>query len=261
MTATRNGLRSLAALVLGVALAATGGCDLAAMDFGDPLISAAPPQDQPRATAEAPPPARPSPQARATPDGGTGTPGEAEFAADLRTAESVVDGFWRTHWQELFTGDYRRPTVRGLYDGRDPAGAPVCANERLEPDNAAYCPSADFLAWDVTLMRTGYARGDSWVYLVIAHEWGHAVQNRLRRGLVSAAAELQADCLAGAALYGAAADGTLAFEPGDAEEIVRGFRVIGDDVPWTRPGDHGSAAQRLRAFSRGGDGGVKSCFT
>ncbi|NDU74374.1 hypothetical protein GWI34_17285 [Actinomadura sp. DSM 109109] len=186
---------------------------------------------------------------------------EREFREDVRTAETLTDDFWRRHWDRLFTGEYTSPRVAGLYDGRDPATAPVCGRERLEPDNAAYCPSGDFVAWDAHLMRSGYARGDAWVYLVISHEWGHAVQNRLRRGLVSPAAELQADCLAGAALYGSSDDGTLRFEDGDEQELVAAFKVIGDRVPWTRPGDHGSAVQRLRAFSRGGENGARACFT
>jgi predicted metalloprotease len=89
-------------------------------------------------------------------------------------------------------------------------------------------------------MRTGYAKGDSWVYLIIAHEWGHAIQNRLKNSLVAQQKELQADCLAGAALYGAAEK---------------------DRTPRIEPGDHGDAFQRIENFSKGRTGGVKACFT
>lgn len=185
---------------------------------------------------------------------------ETEFQEDMGTAATATDAFWRRHWTELFTGAYGSPSVVGLYDGRDPRSAPRCGRERLTADNAAYCPSGDYVAWDAHLMRSGYARGDAWVYLVIAHEWGHAIQARLQRGLVSPAAELQADCLAGAVLYGSSADGTLQFEDGDEQELVDAFKVIGDKAPWTKPGDHGSAVQRLRSFSRGGENGVQACF-
>lgn len=190
-----------------------------------------------------------------------GTFDEAEFQEDLRTAETATDDFWRRHWTQLFTGGYSSPRVVGLYNGRDPRSAPLCGKDRLTPDNAAYCPSGDYVAWDAHLMRSGYARGDAWVYLVIAHEWGHAIQARLRRGLVSPAAELQADCLAGAVLYGSADDGTLKFEEGDEQELVDAFQIIGDKAPWTKPGDHGTAVQRLRSFSRGGENGVQACFS
>ncbi|TDD61968.1 neutral zinc metallopeptidase [Actinomadura rubrisoli] len=243
--------RPAAALALAAALVLAGGCDL---KVGDRLPGSA------------------RPAAQSTPDG-TGSPAprrgvggiprgfnEREFQQDVRTAQTITDGFWRRHWPELFTGSYTSPRVLGLYDGRDPASAPRCGRQRLERDNAAYCPAGDFVAWDAHLMRSGYARGDAWVYLVIAHEWGHAVQNRLRRELVSPAAELQADCLAGAVLYGSSDDGELTFEDGDEQEIASAFQVIGDRAPWTKPGDHGSAAQRRRNFSRGGTGGAKACF-
>ncbi|WP_067822699.1 neutral zinc metallopeptidase [Actinomadura kijaniata] len=226
-----------AALALGLTLLATAACDLEIAPAGAAPRGSTAPRIMMEETLDDP-----------------------EFREDLRTAEQVVNGFWARHWSELFTGAYRPPTVVGLYNGRDPATTPMCGDRPLERNNAAYCPAGDYVAWDITLMRNGYARGDAWVYLVIAHEWGHAIQDRLRRDLVSPAAELQADCLAGATLYGAAADGAVRFEAGDEEEIVRSFRVIGDDVPWTKPGDHGSAAERLRFFERGGDGGVSACF-
>ena len=241
-TAQHTPRRARAAAALAIALALTGACDL---DGGLP--------------------GTPRPAAQATSDEtGARQPrgfNEAEFQEDLRSATTVTNGYWRRHWQKLFTGVYRSPRVRGLYNGRDPVSAPRCGAKPLERGNAAYCPGGDFVAWDAQLMRSGYARGDAWVYLVVAHEWGHAIQNRLRRSLVSPASELQADCLAGAALYGAADDGTLTFEEGDEQEIVSAFAIIGDKTPWTSPGDHGTAAQRLRSFSRGGTGGTKACFT
>ncbi|MFI6516476.1 neutral zinc metallopeptidase [Spirillospora sp. NPDC050679] len=240
-----NARRSWTALLLGGALLLSGACAIETGASGSGTPPPASEAEAPRGTGR---------------DAGGGGFDEAGFREDLRTAENVVDGYWAKHWPRLFTGEYRPPRVVGLYEGGDPAGSPSCGGKPLERDNAVYCPAGDFVAWDEHLMRAGYARGDAWVYLVIAHEWGHAVQNRLRRELVSPAAELQADCLAGGALYGAAADGALRFEAGDEQEIVDSFRVIGDDVPWTRPGDHGSAAERLRNFARGGQGGVRACF-
>ncbi|WP_433325858.1 neutral zinc metallopeptidase [Spirillospora sp. CA-294931] len=244
MTATRTRKRFLAALVLACLPVAGAACDL---DPREKLAEAT--TERPR-----PSPTRPARTADLT------SRDTAEFREDLRTAQSVVDAYWRANWGRHFTGRYRPPRVVGLYDGNDRSSRPRCGDQPLAKNNAVYCPAADYVAWDVSLMRTGYARGDAWVYMVIAHEWGHAIQSRLRRDLVSAAGELQADCLAGAVLYGAAADGTLRFEDGDEQEIVNAFQVIGDRTPWTKPGDHGNATQRLRAFSRGGTGGVGACL-
>jgi predicted metalloprotease len=111
-------------------------------------------------------------------------------------------------------------------------------------------------------MAAGYEKiGDAWVYLIIAHEWGHAIQARLDQSLVSPAAELQADCLAGASLKGAAQDGLIQFEPGDDEEIGKTLSEVADDFPWTSESDHGNAQQRTSAFSQGANGGVAACIS
>ncbi|MGJ6969123.1 neutral zinc metallopeptidase [Streptosporangium sp. G11] len=170
-----------------------------------------------------------------------------------------MNRFWATHWPSLFNGRYSRPTVYGgySYGGRKP---PMCDGKRVGYDNAHYCWSRDMISWDVAYMKDGYRVADVWVYQVIAHEWGHAVQNRLDDSLIWRARELQADCLAGAALYGAARDGTLLFESGDVEELEVVFRKLGDTKPWRKPGDHGSASERVSAFERGARGGVGGCM-
>ena len=98
------------------------------------------------------------------------------------------------------------------------------------------------------------------MYLVIAHEWGHAIQARLDNSLVWEGGELQADCLAGAALYGAAADGTLNFEAGDSNEIAMSLSALGDSSPWTDSTTHGDAFERVGAFDLGRTGGVAACL-
>ena len=76
---------------------------------------------------------------------------------------------------------------------------------RWRPTTRYYCVAEDYVAWDAALLVDGADQiGDSWVYLVVAHEWGHAMQARLDPSLVAAADELQADCLGAAALFGAA---------------------------------------------------------
>lgn len=178
---------------------------------------------------------------------------------DISAAVYVVNRYWSSHWSRFFTGRYSSPGVFGGYQ-RGVRKPPLCGPDRLTYDNAWYCWNDDYLAWDVDLMREGYRSGDAWVYLVIAHEWGHAVQRRLNRSLVMRTYELQADCLAGAALYGAAADGILRFEKGDVAEIEAAHRRMGDTTPWTDVSDHGTAAQRMSSFKRGAKYGVRGCL-
>jgi len=176
---------------------------------------------------------------------------------DEAAAVRAVDVFWRRQFLHVFGREYLSPRVWGRYIGTN---GPSCAGQPSVPFNAFYCQPGDFLAWDERLMASGYSQiGDAWVYLVIAHEWGHAIQARLRRDLVSVAAELQADCLAGAALQGAANEGLIVVEPGDSEEIAQTLAAVADDYPWTNESDHGNAAERTSSFNTGVEGGVKAC--
>ncbi len=179
------------------------------------------------------------------------------MAEDEKSAVTATDTFWQNHFRELFGQEYRSPRVEGGYIGEN---GPRCAGQASVPFNAFYCPAGDLLAWDENLMAAGYNQiGDAWVYLIIAHEWGHAIQSRLDRGMVLVAAELQADCLAGATLQGATQDGLLTIEPGDRDELAKTLVAVADDFPWTSESDHGNAQQRIQAFNTGTQGGVPAC--
>ncbi|MFH8366765.1 neutral zinc metallopeptidase [Streptomyces sp. NPDC018031] len=238
-----------AATALVAALALMAGCGLG--DDGDT------PEPTPTPSPTSPPPGSPrSPTAPATPpaDGGDDTVRE-----DVEAAVRVTDAYWSKHWGDLFTGSYQPPRLLGAYDGATPP-VPGCAGEALPDDNAVYCPAGDYVAWDLDLMSRGHQAGDAWVYLVIAHEWGHAIQQRLSAELVSRAAELQADCLAGAALFGAERDGTLRFEEGDTQELNQALTALADETPWTDTTDHGDAGERIAAFDKGARSGVTACL-
>lgn len=185
------------------------------------------------------------------------------FRDDLGMAITAVNHYWAVHWSDLrFPGSYPPPRVYGtlgLYNGRSP-NQPWCDGKPFGPNNAKYCRPAHFVAWDETFMRNGYAKGDGFVYLAVAHEWGHAIQNRIQESVVAVQRELQADCLAGAALYGSARDGRLQFEAGDEAEIERALIELADDTPWTTTKDHGNASQRMKAFRLGATNGVPMCL-
>lgn len=202
----------------------------------------------------------PAPAPAGGTDGGTDQPVDNapdQRQDDERTAVGVVDRYWQRHFSELSRRAYRSPQVAGPYTG---TSGPSCGGQASVPGNAYYCPPGDFLAWDEDLMRAGYDRiGDAWVYLIVAHEWGHAIQARLRTSQVSVAAELQADCLAGAALFGSVRDGELRLEPGDRQEIAQTLAVVADDFPWTDERSHGNAQQRTQAFELGANDGPTAC--
>jgi predicted metalloprotease len=100
--------------------------------------------------------------------------------------------------------------------------------------------------------------GDMAVVQVVAHEFGHDVQQLL--GVVPTAGnpafELQADCLGGTYARDAGARGLL--EPGDVDEARRLSRLVGDEGPSEDP--HGSPDQREQAFLDGYAGGLSACL-
>jgi len=178
-------------------------------------------------------------------------------AEDEAVAVRITDAFWR-NWFAEQGARYVPPRVAGGYTGRS---GPSCAGQPSVPGNAFYCPPGNFIAWDDNLMRAGYTQiGDAWVYLVIAHEWAHAIQAQLPERLVPRQIELQADCLAGAALQGAQDLELVRIEPGDDEEIARTLAAVADDFPWTDERSHGNAQERTAAFQAGVSGGVERCI-
>jgi uncharacterized protein len=145
-----------------------------------------------------------------------------------------------------------------------------------------YCPGDDNLYLDFAffneLQREFQAPGDFAQAYVIAHEFGHHIQNltgimeRVHRAgennQLSVALELQADCYAGIWANRAQKQGQV--ETGDAEEAIRAAAAVGDDMIQKRMQGyvvpesftHGSAQQRMQWFARGMQSGdMRQCET
>lgn len=248
--------KRLLPLALAAVMATTAGCGFQVGDIQTPPSDV--PTMKPGPNTGAPNAGDPVPAQSGQPDPNAGF-ADADVTQEINDAVQVVDTYWSTHWPELFTGAYTPPRVLGAYNGTDPNRF-TCGGEIAEAFNAYYCNPEDYVAWDFELMKTGYAQGDAWIYLVIAHEWGHAIQNRLQTSLVAERKELQADCLAGAVLWGAQTDGTLTWEDGDTTEIGTALSSFGDNYPWTDPSAHGDAVERVTAFGQGRANGIRGCL-
>ena len=227
--------------------------------------------------------------------GGPSSPGSVASTGDLRTTpqeERLVDFVdavakdTQDTWEQLLGGRYQRTRVVVFRDAIESACG--FAQSATGP---FYCPGdrkvyLDLGFFDELSQRFG-APGDFAEAYVIAHEFGHHVQNLLgvsarvqqdpRPGATSAsvALELQADCYAG--VWGHAASksgrfeaGRVELEPGDAEEALRAAGAIGDDrLQRMATGrvaperfTHGSSAQRIEWFRRGmSSGDPRQCDT
>ncbi|MEZ5937339.1 MAG: neutral zinc metallopeptidase [Hyphomonadaceae bacterium] len=191
-------------------------------------------------------------------------------------------------WTQLVPG-YHAPKVV-LYDQGTGTGCGY-GQSAMGP---FYCPNdetvyLDLSFWREMESRLGASGADFARAYVIAHEFGHHVQNltgtmdKVRRAQQAAggqaeanrysvALELQADCYAGvwAANASAASGGQVAMEAGDLQEGLKTANAIGDDTLQrnmqgrvTPEGfTHGTSEQRMEWLNRGYQNGDPSaCAT
>ncbi|GGS52774.1 MULTISPECIES: neutral zinc metallopeptidase [Actinokineospora] len=195
----------------------------------------------------------------------------ATVVADLRT-------YWGERFPETFGKEFT--DLGGGYYSVDTADAdapePPCTDSAVEVEgNAFYCPTADIIAWDraalLPVLKDRF--GEAAVMLVLAHEMGHAVQNRTGAGLSERRAdperfptiliEAMADCYAGAFIRWVVDGNAEHLQFGhdqldSALTAVVSFRdPIGTEA--TDRGAHGDAFDRVSAFLDGYESGVKLC--
>ena len=192
-----------------------------------------------------------------------------------RNALADLDTFWSAAYPEYFDEEYT-PVENGYFsvdadavdEGAYPENGIGCEDSPTPPaevaGNAFYDLACDLIAYDrALLVELAEKYGRFLVPVVMAHEFGHAMQARFgysERGIQD---ETQADCLAGA-WTGWVAVGEaehVSIRTPELDEVVRGFLHLRDDVG-SDPDDihaHGSYFDRVSAFYEGFDGGVQPC--
>jgi len=101
----------------------------------------------------------------------------------------------------------------------------------------------------------GSAAGDFAVAYIVAHEYGHQVQDELglfERGYTTKSLELQADCYAGT--WAKSADEAKRLDPGDVDEAIEAALAVGDFNAGD-PGHHGTPDERAQAWRTGFEAG------
>ena len=201
--------------------------------------------------------------------------------ADYEFARRVI-GSAEDVWQPLLRdrGVRFTPATFTAYDNATPTG---CGTGQSSA-GPFYCPSDAHIYLDLNffgeLSQRFGAPGEFARAYVIAHEYGHHIQNILgvmdRRGGPSRGAdsgsvrtELQADCYAGVWAFHANQQFAI-LQNGDVEGALRAASSVGDDTlqkenqGYIVPDSftHGSSAQRVRWFQRGLEGGrMEACDT
>ncbi|MFV2039154.1 MAG: neutral zinc metallopeptidase, partial [Acidimicrobiales bacterium] len=181
-----------------------------------------------------------------------------------------VERFWTSASPEAFGMEFSPVSERIPYDIADDDTIPACGGEigprDLYDGNAFYCEPEDYIAWDdVGLFPDLYENsGPFTLGLVIAHEYGHAVQAAAGFDGATIFVELQSDCLAGA-WAGAVARGespAVPFARGDLDDAIGGSLTFADPLGTSAgdPGAHGTAFDRVNAFAEAFEGGVPVCL-
>lgn len=203
--------------------------------------------------------------------------------ADFQFVDKVLgsnDQVWSGIFQQAGR-QFNKPTII-LYSGGTRSGCGT-ANSAVGP---FYCPLDSKVYLDTSFFNTMKSRlgggGDFAYAYVVAHEYGHHIQNELgiadqverkqqnarteaESNSYSVRLELQADCFAG--VWANKANNQLNLTQTDVQQAVNTAQAIGDDTltrGQVRPDSftHGTSQQRVNWFTKGlKSGNPNTCDT
>jgi len=212
-------------------------------------------------------------------------PGVVDFGSDkpeqaydgfLTTAFGDIENFWNDAYPEAY-GEAFEPLAGGIFaafpsrtDDIPGCGTTESSSyEDVASLGAFYCIDGDFMAYDDDSLLPSLVNdlGKEAVAIVLAHEFGHAVQARASEwdqpGVLK---EQQADCFAGAWSAHVASGGSdlITFDDADVRSGLVAMINVRDPIEsagLTDPDAHGTGFDRVGAFQDGFEGGVLRCKT
>ena len=187
-------------------------------------------------------------------------------------AISDIEEFWESAYPEAFDDEFT--PVDNIYSW-DSQGenTDFCGGDTLGLVNAGYCFDDNTIGWDRGELMPSLrdANGDMAVSMVLAHEYGHAIQQQAALADKDATpvlvAKQQADCLAGVYMRWVAEGKSPRFTLSTSDGLNNLLAaMIGIRDPLLNEGDpdasenpHGSAFERVSAFQFGFTDGASSC--
>lgn len=175
--------------------------------------------------------------------------------------EEDINDFWSLQF-EAANARYVKPELV-LYDRNRIRTGCGAVTARMGP---LYCPADHTAYFPRNFMENEMATvGDFSVVVIIAHEWGHAVQRLtgLNASSPTIFGELQADCFAGAySRYANLESVKVLLEDGDIEEGATALFLFGDPegTPWFDEQAHGTGDQRYQSYIKGLNSDYKTCL-
>lgn len=217
----------------------------------------------------------------------TGADANAHVDCRMKGAAASLDDFWIDEAPAIGV-DYHSPNDLVMFDQQVSTGC----GSATSATGPFYCPPDETIYLDVSFFdeletRFGADDGAAAEMYIVAHEWGHHVQNlagilaqsqdgQTGPDSASVRTELMADCFAGAWAAGASqtedAQGVPFLLPLTREQIDNALgaaAAVGDDrIQESMQGQvdphsftHGTSEQRTRWFTTGYDQGAPACDT
>ncbi|MFI6044397.1 metallopeptidase [Nocardia sp. NPDC051321] len=177
--------------------------------------------------------------------------------------------YWTAAYPKDFPGTFTPVSVFNSWDAAAPKRQAIqfCGESTYHVVNAAYCGLDHTIGWDRGVLLPAVVRkfGEMAVVMVLAHEYGHAIQGQARLAGMrtpTLVLEQQADCLAGVFLRHVAEGNSAHFtlNTTDGLNAVLGATVaIRDQDPSDSKNAHGSAFERVTAVQIGYSDGAQGC--
>lgn len=187
------------------------------------------------------------------------------------SAVSDLEEFWADNYAEVFEGEFRPVRALISWDAESFDGQ-FCGMETYGLVNAAFCKPDRTIGWDRGVLIPGLRQnnGDMGAVMVLAHEYGHAIQQQaglVDRKTPTLVAEQQADCLAGSYMRWVAQGDSPRFTLSTADGLnkllaaVIAFRdpLLTEAEAQIGIDEHGSAFERVSAFQFGFTDGPAAC--
>lgn len=203
-----------------------------------------------------------------TRSGGGQAPRTEGYEKLLKLALKDIEAYWTDEFPKLYGKPYK--PVSEIIAAGPGSRLPKCSRDdsgRYDEveGNAFYCLGGNFVVYDDAELFPQLYRdfGAFSIALVLAHEWGHAIQDRAgNQQEETIYQELQADCFAGSWVKRVSdGDSAVKLSKGNLDAALAAFLQFRDTPGGSRDDQtaHGAGFDRVSAFQQGVEDGAEPC--